>query len=64
MNPDHKAALTLLEEVFTQLIPEAELQNPHILQHQIALADLDRLIQNRIDIENRYLVELNGISNA
>lgn len=64
MNPDHKAAKNLLEEALSQLIPEAELQNPHILQHQIALADLDHLIQNRIDIENRYLVELNGIANA
>jgi hypothetical protein len=64
VNPDNKAAPSLLEEALSQLIPEAELHNPHILQHQIALADLDRLIQNRIDIENRYLVELNGIANA
>ena len=64
MNSDHKAAPSLLEEALSQLIPETELQNPHILQHQIAFADLDRLIQNRIDIENRYLVELNGIANA
>jgi hypothetical protein len=64
VNSDHKAAKNLIEEALSLLIPEAELQNPHILQHQIALADLDRLIQNRIDIENRYLVELNGIANA